>query len=146
MSVTSNHISVGRLVHHRRAYDETIQFRCPWALAATDLQRCPTHPPWSSAGDRGNKADLLDFNTATAELLKALSGIGEACLKKIIKSRPYQRKNDPVQQKEKGIRSYNPTMKTGSALMTRPFRVAFLDAVYQVTSRGNAPTAPCSSV
>ena len=44
-------------------------------------------------------AELLDINSAKAEELKALPGIGDAYSEKIIKGRPYKRKDELVQRK-----------------------------------------------
>ena len=62
------------------------------------LPLCPLAVTVSSVAHAAEQADLLDINTATAEQLKALPGIGDAYSEKIIKGRPYQRKDELVQK------------------------------------------------
>lgn len=52
-----------------------------------------------SVSQAAEKTEPLDINTATADQLKALPGIGEAYSKKIIEHRPYKRNDELVQKK-----------------------------------------------
>lgn len=65
-------------------------------LALPLLPVAVIHSPVAQAAE---KTEPLDLNTATADQLKALAGIGDAYSAKIIKGRPYKRKDDLVQKK-----------------------------------------------
>ena len=66
--------------------------------AATALRvRVPTLS--ETVKDLVGQAGLLGINTATADQLKALPEIGNAYSEKIIKGRPYARKDELVQKK-----------------------------------------------
>lgn len=66
-----------------------------FAPRRSDSVASPTAEPVSPQAKSG---ELLDLNSATAEQLMELPGIGEAYSAKIIKNRPYRRKDELVQK------------------------------------------------
>lgn len=63
------------------------------------LPLLPLTTTGSSVSYASVKSDLLDVNTATAEQIKSLPGIGDAYSGEILKGRPYARKDELMQKK-----------------------------------------------
>jgi competence protein ComEA len=69
-------------------------------LPAAFAQSTASNPPATAGAPANPVGGLVDINSATADQLKALPGIGDAYSQKIIAGRPYANK---TQLKSKGI-------------------------------------------
>lgn len=101
--------------HAAKATAATSAATTPAADAAKPAT-AETAKPAKTAKAAAPKAELVDINSATAEQLAALPGIGDALAAKIIAGRPYKAKNELT---KKGVLTAATYKKVSSKIIAK---------------------------